>query len=86
VHPHKKARRSKALWAAHRESQHTVESAGWNSKPPADAREKEAIRGWVDACASCTLASLAAEGCQLGKDLRVRDPVQLLTTEVAQVT
>lgn len=43
VHPRKRARRSKASWAAHRESQHMVVSGGWHSKPPTEARGKEAI-------------------------------------------
>jgi hypothetical protein len=86
VHPRKRARRSKASWAAHRESSNAAAPLGWGSRAPADARGMEAVRCWVDACTSCTLASLAAEGCPHGKASRICAPVQLLTTEATKVT
>jgi hypothetical protein len=73
AHPRKRARRNKASWAAHRESSNAAARLGWGSRPPAEARGKEAIRGWVDGCASCTLALLAARGgrCEHGEGSRV---------------
>ncbi|GAQ89497.1 hypothetical protein KFL_005300010 [Klebsormidium nitens] len=87
--PHKRARRNKAFWEAHKQgSQGPATRVGWGARPPAEARGKEAIRGWVDACTSCSLAALAvARGrCEHEEALRVRTPVMLLTTEAVQVT
>ncbi|GAQ92845.1 hypothetical protein KFL_011640030, partial [Klebsormidium nitens] len=87
--PRKRARRNKAFWEAHKQgSQGPATRVGWGARPPAEARGKEAIRGWVDACTSCSVASLAAlnGGCEHGEASKVRTPVMLLTTEAVQVT
>ncbi|GAQ85448.1 hypothetical protein KFL_002360010, partial [Klebsormidium nitens] len=86
--PRKRARRNKTFWEGHQQCSHTVAPQGWTARPPTEARGKEAIRGWVDACTSCSMASLAAVGgrCEHGEALRVRTPVMLLTTEAVQVT
>jgi hypothetical protein len=86
--PRKRARRNKAFWEGHQQGLHTVAPQGWTARPPTEARGKEAIRGWVDACTSCSMASLAAAGgqCEHGEALRVRAPVMLLTTKATQVS
>jgi hypothetical protein len=85
--PRKRARRNKTFWEAHKQGS-TVTRVGWDARPPTDARGKEAIRGWVDACTCCRLASLAAASgqCEHGEASRVRVPVMLLTTEATQIT
>jgi hypothetical protein len=86
--PQKRARRNKTFWEAHKEGSQPATRVGWDTRPPTEARGKEAIRGWVDACTSCSMASLAAAGgrCEHGETSRVCAPVVLLTTEAVQVT
>ncbi|GAQ81199.1 hypothetical protein KFL_000730340, partial [Klebsormidium nitens] len=84
----KRARRNKAFWEAHKEGLQPTVRVGWDTRPPTEARGKEAIRGWVGACTSCSMASLASMSgrCEHGEASRVRSPVMLLTTEAVQVT
>jgi hypothetical protein len=86
--PRKRARRNKAFWEAQKQGPQPATRRGWDARPPAEARGKEAIWGWVDACTSCLMASLASMSgrCEHGEASRVWSPVMLLTTEAIQVT
>ncbi|GAQ93077.1 hypothetical protein KFL_012860010, partial [Klebsormidium nitens] len=83
--PRKRARRNKAFWEAHKRGPQPATLRGWDARPAAEARGKEAIRGWVDACTSCSLAS-ASDRCEHGEASKVRAPVMVLQTEAVQVT
>ncbi|GAQ84964.1 hypothetical protein KFL_002150010, partial [Klebsormidium nitens] len=90
----KRARRSKAFWKAEAQrSIPTTGTGGANRKVGAASRcsrELDAIHGWVDACCSCKLSSLAAVGaCKHGREeeeRRLKAPVMLLSTEAIQLT
>ncbi|GAQ93518.1 hypothetical protein KFL_016050010, partial [Klebsormidium nitens] len=84
----KRARRNKAFWEAHKQGPQPATRRGWDAQPPTEARGREAIRGWVDACTSCSLAALAVAGgrCKHREASRVRAPVMLLSTEAVQVS
>jgi hypothetical protein len=86
--PRKRARRSKAVWEEEKRATSTVHNVqrSERSTPPADARGKDAIHGWVTACSSCTLSSVARSGCSHGIEERFECPVMLLGTEAVQLT
>jgi hypothetical protein len=84
--PCKRPRRNKTFWEAHRQNLQELMPTGWEARPPADARGKKAIRGSIDKCTSCNLASSAAGGCSHGEASRVYAPVMLLSTQATQVT
>ncbi|GAQ85301.1 hypothetical protein KFL_002280160 [Klebsormidium nitens] len=77
--PRKRARRNKAFWEAHKQSPHPATRRGWDARPPAEARGKEAIRGWVDACTSCSLAAIAVAGGRCKHGLRGLEEKGLLS-------
>jgi hypothetical protein len=85
--PRKRARRSKAFWEEENCATSTVHNVrSKRPTPPADAHGKDAIHGWVVACSTCTLSSVAKSGCSHGNGERVECPVMLLGTEAVQLT
>jgi hypothetical protein len=86
--PRKRARRSKAFWEEEKRTTSTVHNVRSERPTPHanDACGKDAIRGWVPACSSCTLSSVRMGGCSHGIEERVECPVMLLGTEAVQLT
>jgi hypothetical protein len=85
--PRKRVRRSKTFWREERCAPSEVHNFRLERQtPPADAHGKDAVHGWVAVCSSCTLGSVAREGCLHGIEGQVECPVMLLGTEAVQLT